>query len=58
MNRSRRNPAAGGLLLLIGFLGGAAVGIARGEPSLGVLAGVGIGAALALALWLFDRTRA
>ncbi len=58
MNRSRRNPAAGGLLILVGFLGGAVIGIARGEPSLGVLAGVGVGMLLALALWLFDRTRA
>ena len=48
-------PAAGGLLILIGFLGGATVGILRGEPSVGVIIGVGLGIVAAVLVWLFNR---
>lgn len=48
-------PAAGGLLILIGFLGGATVGILQGEPSLGVIIGVGLGIAAAVLIWLVNR---
>ena len=45
----------GGIFLAIGPLAGAAIGMALGEPSLGLLAGLGAGALLALALWLARR---
>lgn len=46
---------AGGCLILVGFLVGAVAGIALGEPSLGTIAGVGIGGLIALLLWLRAR---
>ncbi|GAA4009821.1 hypothetical protein [Sphingomonas humi] len=49
---------AGGLLLLVGFIAGAAVGIAIDQPSLGAIGGVAIAALLALLLWFVRRDRA
>jgi prepilin signal peptidase PulO-like enzyme (type II secretory pathway) len=46
---------AGGILLFIGFIVGAVIGIAYDQASLGAMAGVGVSALLALLLWL--RTR-
>jgi hypothetical protein len=54
---AKRNARAGGIFLMIGILGGAAWGIARGEPMLGVLAGTGAGIAAAVLLWLLDLRR-
>ena len=46
---------AGGLLLFVGFLVGAAGGIAYDEPSLGVILGVAAAAVIAVLLWLRGR---
>lgn len=43
---------AGGIFLAIGPLAGVLVGVALGEPSIGLLAGLGIGILLALLLWI------
>ncbi len=52
-----RTPAAGGIFLFLGPVIGALYGIGRGEPILWMLCGFGIGAALALIVWLVDKRR-
>ena len=49
------SPAAGGFPIAIGALAGAGVGFARGETTIGFLAGLALGAAIALAVWLKGR---
>ena len=41
---------AGGALLALAILAGAAIGIALGQPMIGAVAGTAIGAAIALAM--------
>ena len=48
---------AGGCFLTICILGGFVAGLAINNPMNGVLIGTGLGAALALLLWLMDRRR-
>ena len=50
-----RSPQAGGCLLVACIFVGVIVGLMRGEPSLGFLIGAGLGAAVAIAVWLLDR---
>jgi hypothetical protein len=54
----RRTARAGGCFLTLCILGGFAAGLAIGNPMKGVLAGTGIGAVLAVLLWLIDRRQA
>jgi hypothetical protein len=54
---ARRNPRAGGILLMLGILVGFAIGVATGQLMLGTLAGTTIGIAAALLVWLLDRRR-
>jgi hypothetical protein len=49
---------AGGCFLTICILGGFVAGLAIDNPMKGVLIGTGVGAALALLLWLMDRRSA
>lgn len=56
MPRSRPS-AAGGVLIAIGAIGGAVIGVARQQPTLGLVVGIAIGAALAVLIWLRDRRR-
>lgn len=51
---SSRSPAAGGVLIAIGAIGGAIVGMFLGEPSKGFLIGTGAGIGMAIAIWLLD----
>ena len=52
------NPTrAGGCFLTISILVGFVAGLAIQNPMKGVLLGTGIGALLAVALWLIDRRR-
>ena len=46
---------AGGFLIAASTLIGTSIGVAFGQPSVGVLAGTGFGAGLALLIWLKDR---
>ena len=55
MNRSSRNPAAGGFLIAIGAILGAAIGLARGESTAGFLIGTALGIGGAIAVWLRAR---
>jgi len=48
---------AGGVFLLAGIVIGMIAGILLGQPTIGMLAGTGVGLALLAALWLLDRRR-
>lgn len=48
-------PRAAGALIAFSVIGGAIAGVAAGQPSIGTLAGFGLGVAVALLLWLRDR---
>jgi len=47
----------GGILIAIGLIVGAAIGIAYRQPSLGVVAGLVTGSVAALALTVWDSRR-
>ncbi len=49
-------PKAGGALIAIFTLLGAVGGVIFGQPSIGLLAGFGFGCALAIVVWLRDRS--
>jgi hypothetical protein len=48
---------AGGIFIALGLLFGAIAGVVMDQPSAGMVIGLGIGAAIAVAVWLFDRKR-
>lgn len=48
---------AGGALIALGAIGGAAVGFLFGEATPGFLLGAGAGIALSVLIWLGDRRR-
>jgi hypothetical protein len=48
---------AGGALLALSILAGALIGVFLGQPSIGFLAGAGIGLVLLAFVWLADRKR-
>jgi len=52
-----RTTQAGGFFLIVAMFAGIAWGLNSGQPMLGLLAGTGIGIAIALAVWLVDRRR-
>lgn len=54
---SPSSPAAGGALIALGALGGAAIGFATGEATPGFLIGIALGIAASLLIWLRGRTR-
>jgi len=56
-NTPSRAPLAGGSLLALSLILGSLVGATRGQASLGFLAGLGVGLALLVAVWLVDRVR-
>ena len=49
------SPQAGGMPIALGAIGGAGVGLAFGESTLGFLIGTGAGVALALLIWWRGR---
>lgn len=53
----QRSRMAGGVFIALGLIGGIIVGTLHGQPSIGLLAGVGAGLLLALLVWLVDRRR-
>ena len=54
----RPTARAGGCFLTLFILAGFVAGLAIGNPMNGILAGTGIGALVAVILWLVDRRRA
>ena len=52
-----RSPLAGGVLLALCLMAGAVIGISMGQPSLGVVGGLGAGLLLVAGVWLYDRQR-
>ena len=54
---SARASTAGGALIALGAIGGAAVGFLLGEATPGFLIGGGLGVAVSVAIWLRDRRR-
>jgi hypothetical protein len=48
---------AGGFLLAVSLLVGTVLGAGRGQASIGFVAGLGVGLALLVAVWLIDRIR-
>lgn len=50
-----RPNAAGGALVALGMIGGAAVGFAIGQATPGFLAGTAIGVVAAVLVWMRDR---
>lgn len=53
----RRASRAGGFIIAITVLVGALLGARAGQPSLGVVVGTGLGVAIALGLFLYDRRK-
>ena len=53
----QRTRRAGGCLMAAAILAGTVIGIAIGEPSLGVIGGAIAAGLLALILWAVDRRR-
>ncbi len=56
-NPPTKNPVAGGFFMALGLLAGAIVGMFRGQSSLYMIAGLLIGSAIALTIWLVDRSK-
>ncbi|MGP1352219.1 MAG: hypothetical protein ACTS1Z_02755 [Parasphingopyxis sp.] len=54
-NEERENRPGGGIFLAIGPLAGLGIGMALGQPTIGVIGGVVAGAAAAAALWAMTR---
>lgn len=52
---TRPTPMAGGFFWMAAILVGAVWGVAAGNPMKGILIGTGIGAAVAVLVWLIDR---
>jgi hypothetical protein len=55
--RPNRAGKAGGFLLAASILVGTLAGLFLGQPSIGFLAGAGIGIALTALVWVADRRR-
>ena len=53
--RHNKNAQAGGSILAGCIIAGVVGGVILGQPSIGFLAGLGLGAAIAILLWLKDR---
>ncbi|MBN8808507.1 MAG: hypothetical protein J0I47_09805 [Sphingomonas sp.] len=49
------NPPAGGCLVAIGIIAGAAYGVVAGHATTALLIGTGVGIAAAVAVWLRER---
>ncbi|MGK6322247.1 hypothetical protein ACMGDM_04100 [Sphingomonas sp. DT-51] len=55
MAPSPRSPLAGGFPIAALILGGTILGLVAGQPTIGFLAGLALGVAIALWLWWRDR---
>jgi len=48
-------PRASGAFIAFSVIAGAVIGTKAGQPTIGILCGIGAGAAIALLVWLKDR---
>lgn len=55
LDQQPANRVAGGFFIAAGLLGGAVAGVYFGEPSIGMVAGLGFGILVALGIWFRDR---
>jgi len=55
MADNNRNPIAAGAPLALIIIAGAIVGSIYGQPTIGILGGVAVGAVIAIGVWLKDR---
>lgn len=55
MANTPRNPTSGGIFIALGAVAGVVAGRLYGEPSIGLVAGVAIGLALAGLIWWRER---
>ncbi|WP_375196574.1 hypothetical protein [Sphingobium sp.] len=53
----KKNPTGAGAILALTILGGAILGGMMGQPSIGLLAGTGLGIVVAILLWLKEREK-
>lgn len=51
----QRSPSGGGFVLAASLMIGTIIGLVLGQPTIGFLAGLGVGAAAAVAFWLKGR---
>jgi uncharacterized BrkB/YihY/UPF0761 family membrane protein len=52
-----KHPTGAGAIIALLILAGTIIGGLMGQPSIGLLAGAGLGALIALLLWLRERPR-
>lgn len=55
MAGDRKYSRSGGVLLALAIVAGAVTGVFMHQPSIGVLAGTGVGLLLVALVWLIDR---
>lgn len=55
--KDSKNPVSGGFAIGLGALIGGLWGVRSGQPILGLAGGIGVGAVIALLVWLVDRRR-
>ena len=55
MAQNNRNPVAAGAPLALLIMAGALIGSIYGQPTIGILIGVAVGAVIAIGVWLKDR---
>ncbi|MCH4151771.1 MAG: hypothetical protein LKF30_07480 [Sphingobium sp.] len=54
---SNKSPSAGGVFMAVLTLVGAVLGGLMGQPSIGLLVGLGLGTAIAVLIWWKERAR-
>jgi hypothetical protein len=54
-DQRRAGTTAGGSLLALAIVAGAAIGVANGQPTIGALTGLAVGVSLFLLVWLVGR---
>lgn len=54
---NRPGPQAGGFIIAVAIMAGTIIGGLKNQPSIGLLAGLGLGVLIAVAIWLRDRAR-
>ncbi len=54
---SKSSPRSGGAFLALSVLAGAGIGIALGQPTMGLIGGFAIGILISLLIWLTDVKR-